>query len=1519
MARCLVAALFACHAAPSAFAQTEDEEELWARLRPGLVANYDSTAAHAPAPSARRLDPQVAFAWGSRTADARLPGDRWHAAWAGRLFTIVRGEYRLAVHAAGRVKLTLAGQVLIDQQRDQLGWFDAQPITLSYGYHPLELEYQPTAGNAQISLYWQGPNFGLEPVAARYLYHDPPAEALDQFERGEQLAHALRCAACHRATGQATAASSAALAPARPLPAPALTNLAGNVRRDWLIAWLQAAPVPPADETTPPARRMPHFKLDDAAAAAVADYLLAEHDPHSQPRHGAGDKPSSPSKPKPPKGPQPEPPSLAQGRQLFRTLGCLACHQAESLGQAGLFGGGDLSQISLKRPATFFATWLENPAALNPDHRMPVFNLGPPERASLSLYLAQLGNPRNAEQPSATKPDAKTSAPKPTAERLALGKKLVEQHNCAACHRLPRGLPRAADSTPLAVAIGPASRWERSCSRPLAANNSSQAEHQHQPAYAISKSQAQAVQAYFAAVHLQPPAAVAESTEHWQGSLVLAERNCLACHARDAAPGLEPHLDSVLAASPELAPLLAGMKPPALHGVGDKLHRGSLEDAIALRRPPLRPWLSVRMPKFDLADGERTALVDELIAIDRIPPRPHNHAANSGEVAAHDSASEFSAAALLVAGSRLVTSSGFGCTSCHQVGNAIPQKVELKSQGPDLSRLSERLRKSWFDRWMPNPARIVPRMEMPSVVKPIAGVLDDNVNTQLAAVWHVLDLQEFNPPKPNPTRIVRRSNLPGSNLPGSNEPAAVLTDVLEVDDYLFLKPLIIGLPNRHNVLFDLEHNRLALWWLGDTARQHTRGKSWYWEPGGTQILPAPPTPEKPTAVTTATEENANVAASDLILVRGDQVKLPQLQGQFPTEFDWLEHTAAGLRFQHRLQFAGDDGEHSIRLTVTQTVEAWPAAPHASPSTTGSPSPQVSGVRRQVHVSGMPPGWQLALRAPRPSVSTAVAATLDASKKTVSGYSGGSFLKSQLDSSWSKAVGDKNQLQLVASALKSEEAGEAALDVVYATPLPVDRYTAEAVELPRPPVATLDVVPGYTAVRLPVDASVMPTALAWRPDGTLIVASLKGRVWLGRDTDGDGLEDSLKPFSDDLAAPYGVRAAGDAIDVINKYALLRLTDADGDGVAERAQTLVSGWGHTADYHDWAVGLPRDAAGNYYLAIPCQQDLRSAAAARYRGEALRLAPRMPTPDNPQSFAIEPIAAGLRFPMGLALDRHEQLFATDNQGHYNPFNELNHLLPGRRYGFINRLEFRPDFKPPLTPPAVNLPHPWTRSVNGLCFLYSPTKHDGDQTQPGFGPFEGHLLGCEYDSRQLIRMSLDRVGGELQGAAYPFTRVPAAGEAAGDSLEGPLACEVAPDGSLYIGNIRDSAWGGGANTGSLVKLTPGKDLPPGIAEVRAAPAGFEITFTAPIDRARAAQRDSYKISSYRRVSTPAYGGADVDRAEHAVRQVAVAADGLSAHLKLDRLRGGFVYELRLENLSPGGTIFHPDEAHYSMNRVPE
>ncbi|MEM7474930.1 MAG: hypothetical protein AAF483_08055, partial [Planctomycetota bacterium] len=494
-------------------------------------------------------------------------------------------------------------------------------------------------------------------------------------------------------------------------------------------------------------------------------------------------------------------------------------------------------------------------------------------------------------------------------------------------------------------------------------------------------------------------------------------------------------------------------------------------------------------------------------------------------------------------------------------------------------------------------------------------------------------------------------------------------------------------------------------------------------------------------------------------------------------------------------------------------------------------------------------------------------------------------------------------------------GPFAWKTIIGSALPSDSLPKSELVLPPIKPRVMECLPGYEVVRLPLTRREMPISLAWGPEGELFVGSLKGNVLRLRDTDGDGLEDKFEVISDNLPTPYGLQVTESGqVDALAKFALLRLSPSKVGSPIWDTEVIADGWGYTADYHDWAVGLERDSRGNYSIVLPCQQDERSEAAAKWRGHALKLIPSLQS-ESPRSYRVESFASGLRFPMGLVQTPEGDLFATDNQGNYNPFNELNHLRPGKRYGFINKLENKDGFSPPFESPAINLPHPWSRSVNGICLLNTPGKLKAEGVSRHFGPFEGHLVGSEMNGRSLIRMSLQLVNGNYQGAAYNFS-LP--GLDSYETFEGPIVCEVSPAGDIYVGNLHDSGWGGGQNTGSIVRVRPTGKLPLGIAEVRATATGFQVDFTGPVDSKLALDPNQYQIRSYRRISTPAYGGDDQDEQPESIQSLQPTPDGTSIRIELDSLRAGFVYEINIGPIGDEAGKLFPAQAHYTMRSVP-
>jgi mono/diheme cytochrome c family protein len=1374
----------------------------------GLIAEY-----HFGDTVTRRIDEDILFVGHAGQPDARLPQEALMATWRGAVLVRENGKYRFSIYSSGKVSLRVNGQQLIDANSSDRAWHDAEPIELAFGRCTFEMEYASGTQVPSVGLYWAGPGFELEPVASRYLAHTPTAEEIaGDHEEGLSLSRALRCSACHRfprETGQGQDAL---------LQAPSLVRLAENLRPSWLVSRLVA----PADSDSH--SNMPHFSMHRNDALAISAALFAASERSSAP---SDLKKQLAEMKKKRKKNDPEvrtEPDSAKGEMTFVSTGCIACHSVgdiNSQNEAFRFSGGDLTSISGKRTREFYLRWFEDPASVNRHHRMPIFNLSPIERLDLAEYLQSLGADESQNDTRA-------------AGDANRGVGLIQQHRCGACHELPASLAGTVAKTE----VRSDSKWEAGC---LGEPNWKSAV----PGYALTASERSILKDFLLADHTL---SFAES-----GQQLIRENNCLACHARDAAPGIAAQFPALIEELPNLASRLGAIAPPSLSSVGDKLHDAALSNAIALPEKPRRPWLDIRMPKFNFNEQQRTSIVEHFISHDRIPDR-----LTEPVVIPQGKAADF-------ASSRLVTAEGFGCQSCHQIADSEPLKVALNAHGTDLTMLGDRIRPSWFLRWVRNPARIVPRMEMPAIQKPVVGVLNDSLDQQLAALWKTLNTPGYRPPKPNPVRVVRNFNAPGLA-----ESTHILTDVLEVESEVYLRPLVFGLPNRNNILFDLESGSLKSWWLGDLARQHTRGKSWFWEAGAQPLLS-----HEDEAVSSFLERLSLVDAAG-------GTWTPAIVGQVSVEVDRFEHFTSQASWMGRMHLSSTGKLREI--TISQRLAA-----------------QGEAVAVMTRLSGLGTNEQIVIE---------VGGQVSGAERISADFEGLAHASFVSEDSQLRIADTQHVLVTAVGA----DTGTVSWTSTYKAKLAADRFPPSTFSAPASMRVDLDCVPGYEAIKLPLPIPAMPISFAWSPSGEMFVGSLKGHVLQAIDSDGDGLEDNYVQISDELPTPYGLHYGEAGLDALAKYALVRLTKPTDGGKIWNTAVIADGWGYTNDYHDWAVGLELDSSGNYYMALPCQQDDRTEAAANLRGHALKLIPNGDS-QSPRAYRVESLAAGLRFPMGIALNASEELFTTDNQGNYNPFNELNHLRAGQRYGFINKLENKNGFSPPFESPAINLPHPWTRSVNGICFLRTPAETLARTGQALFGAFEGHLIGCEMNNRVLVRMSLQRVGDTYQGAAYLFSKPPSEGEPA---LEGPIVCEVSPSGDLIVGSLQDSGWGGGQNTGSVVRLRPTGHLPLGIAEVRANHAGFTIDFTEPVDLQKAVEAKNYSIRSYQRISTPAYGGDDQDERDESLRSIKVSSDGKRVTLELNEFREGFVYELNVAAIGPSDDSLFPSQVHYTLRSIP-
>ncbi len=414
------------------------------------------------------------------------------------------------------------------------------------------------------------------------------------------------------------------------------------------------------------------------------------------------------------------------------------------------------------------------------------------------------------------------------------------------------------------------------------------------------------------------------------------------------------------------------------------------------------------------------------------------------------------------------------------------------------------------------------------------------------------------------------------------------------------------------------------------------------------------------------------------------------------------------------------------------------------------------------------------------------------------------------------------------------------------------------------------VPGFTVRELPVKLSNVNN-LRFAPDGRLTTLGYDGRIWLLRDTDGDGLEDTAEPFWDKptLSVPVGMAwsTVGLYVSSHGKVSLLR--DTDGDGKADTEEIIASGWPST-DVGSGGVdatAVTVDREGNVYFGL-LVADYSNAYRLRKRkdlkpDERAWLEARGDRGGDPEEQVSlydihsqrgtiqkwnkstgkpETIATGLRVPYTLAFNRNGDLFNTDQEGETwmpngNPLDELNHIIPGKNYGFPPRHEkWLPNL---ISEPPVVAFGPQHESTCGLVFnepkgplnpgsrIQDPeSRLPASPAQGLFGPkwWEGDAFVAGESRGKIWRVRLVKTPHGYVGKEYLIARL--------SMLTMDLA--ISPKGDLYVcchSGLPD--WGTGPQgEGKIFKISyTDPEAPQPVIAWAAGPRETRVAFDKPLD----------------------------------------------------------------------------------------
>ncbi len=581
--------------------------------------------------------------------------------------------------------------------------------------------------------------FVLALVGAGLVAQTPPmiaglaAPGLDARVRGFVLLGELGCVACHAEPAERS------LVERR--EGPDLARVGERVLPGYIERFV-ADPCAVAPGTTmPDVLRHLESQARRDAAAALAQFLrsLAPTEPPVEAT---------------------DPAAAARGREVFHTVGCVACHAPRDAqgDEIALAGSVPLGRLEAKYHVAGLRTFLLAPHEAWPAGRMPDMHLTPAEAHDVSHYLL-------ARAPATTAP-----SPPLDAAKVAAGRAHFATLGCVRCHTSPAVASPVAQP-PALRALDPA----RGCLSAQAGP---------WPAYPLSDAQRADIR-----VALQTWAD--DLSDEARVRQRLAARNCTACHERGEWGGVPDARGRFFTTSEETIGH-DGRLPPPLTSVGAKLQPAWLLDAIAFGSR-VRPYVRTRMPGFGVACA--TELAGLLARTDTLPaielrPLPGDRK---------------QAEAITELGRELVGDRGMACITCHEFAGdraGVMGAVDL------VASTGERLRPEWFHAFLRDPVRfrsgtLMPRFFVDGVsTRPELGGGD--VQRQIDAMWHYL-AEGRNVRKPSGMR------RPPIELAVGDEAVILRRSVQNTGK----RGISVGYPGGVNVTFDAESLALnQVWWGG---------------------------------------------------------------------------------------------------------------------------------------------------------------------------------------------------------------------------------------------------------------------------------------------------------------------------------------------------------------------------------------------------------------------------------------------------------------------------------------------------------------------------------------------------------------------------------------------------------------------------------------------------------------------------------------------------------------------------------
>ncbi len=462
------------------------------------------------------------------------------------------------------------------------------------------------------------------------------------------------------------------------------------------------------------------------------------------------------------------------------------------------------------------------------------------------------------------------------------------------------------------------------------------------------------------------------------------------------------------------------------------------------------------------------------------------------------------------------------------------------------------------------------------------------------------------------------------------------------------------------------------------------------------------------------------------------------------------------------------------------------------------------------------------------------------------------------------------------------------------------------------------------VPLPQDIILEVTGLAAMPDGRLAVATRRGDIWMIRNPGGQ--KPQYEKFAQGLHEPLGLAYTKDGMYAAQRGELTRMRDDDGDGRADHYETVYT-WPQSGNHHAFSYGPEVLPDGRLWVGIgldsPSSGQTRHSSLVPWRGWAVTI-----TPDG----EMTPMAAGMKQPSGYGLNAEGDLFYSEHDGLWVSTGWITHVEHGDFMGHPASLRWKDLPQSPLkdipythkTLPSTGKPiFEFLDKIPGLKLptVWFPDGIMGtatedilvDTTGGRFGPYTEDLFVGDQGHDKIMRVTLEKVDDDYQGAVFPFRD--------GLASAGVMRQMWGPDGSMFVGMTSRGWTHTGPQTYGLQRIEWTGEVPFEMKSISARPDGFELEFTRPVDPEAARLPSSYQVTSFTYKYHKEYGSPVIRQEPGPIRGVQVSDDGMSVRLKVDNMRRYYIHEVKITGnvRSRSDMPLLHTVGYYTLNNIPE